>query len=166
MGTDELFLIAKEDKRLDRAKLKGLIVDHWTERGATLVGAKWTSAAVWDDDDQDRFAYAMSPTTSRGWITVVESADYSTSVDAELGRRLAALTTLWASWSFDHSCIYGQKRLSKKPSKEPVDLGGCAYKRLRDREGWEFEGGEACHARPSRRCEIGSSRRSPFRLRR
>lgn len=139
VGTDELFLVAKENERLDRAGLKSILVELWTKRGAKLTGSKWSPGAVWKDDAQDRFGYAIGPTTTRGWLAIVESAEYSTSVDAELGRRLAESTTVWVSWSFDHASMYGQKRISKARSNEPVDaVEGRSYERARGCEGWDF----------------------------
>jgi hypothetical protein len=122
-----------------RSALVALVTEHWSGRGARLCGKKWSRAAEWKDDAQERFAVAMSPPSPRGWVTLVESAELSLSVDEALLSAIAARAPAWASWNFDHASVYGQKRMSKLGAEAPVDLGAAqAYSALRDAEGWTF----------------------------
>ena len=139
MGTDEVFAVAKTTERFDRRRLKELVVDLWTGRGAELTGKRWAANAVWKRDEQERFGYAIGPDTAGGWITIVESAGYSLSVDAELLDRIAKATPTWVCWSCDHASLYGQKRLSKSGESVSVDLGdGRSFEAARGERGWEF----------------------------
>lgn len=139
MGSDSCCAIVKENGRLTRSVIADMVTDLWTKRGAKLVGSRWTKRALWKDDDQTCFAVAVSPVSKNGWVTLVESTEYSTSLDAKLLDGLAKQTTTWVSWSFDHSCIYGQRRLSRAVSNEEVDLGdSLEYGILSGKRGWSF----------------------------
>jgi hypothetical protein len=139
VGTDELFAVAKEAPGFGRSAMARLVTELWLGRGAALVGSRWTKRALWGREDQERFGVALSPPSARGWVTIVESAEYSVSIDQELLDRLGARTSTWLCWSLDHAGLYGQRRVSKRPPTDPVDLGdGAAYASLRGASGWAF----------------------------
>lgn len=139
MGTDELAVLTKTSAAFERNALVALVTEHWTGRGAKLSGKKWSRKAQWKDDDQTCFAVALSPTSDRGWVTLVESAAMSLSADDALVRALAARAPTWVSWNYDHAAFYGQKRFSKTGAKDPVDLGWAqSYERLADARDWTF----------------------------
>ncbi|NUO53705.1 MAG: hypothetical protein HOV80_33065, partial [Polyangiaceae bacterium] len=116
MGTDEVFAVVRTTEALARSAIANVVEAHWTERGARLVGTKWTKDAVWKDRGQTRFAVAISPASRRGWVTLVESAEYSLGFDRVLLDRLGKSATTWIVWSCDHSAMYGQKKESCVPS--------------------------------------------------
>ena len=139
VGTDELAVVTKTSNAFDRNALVALVTEHWTLRGARRTGKKWSRKADWQDDAQDCFAVALSPTSSRGWVTLVESAGMSLSADDALLRALAARGPTWVSWNFDHAALYGQKRISKTGTNDPVDLGAAqSYGALVDANDWTF----------------------------
>ncbi|MEJ7729533.1 MAG: hypothetical protein WKG00_09975 [Polyangiaceae bacterium] len=91
--------MVKENLRFTRTKIADLVHDLWTDRGAKQVGLRWTKRAVWTHDEQTCFAVAVPPASRNGWVTIVESTEYSAGFDAALLDRLAKQATTWISMS-------------------------------------------------------------------
>ena len=141
MGSDVVVAYIRETPTFSRAALRTLIGDLWTGRGGVQGRARWSKAAAercWEKD-AGPLGIALSPTTPRGWIAIVESANASVRMDKEMLSLLGARTTCWVDWSCDHAGLYGSQRISKGRSKHPRDYGyALEYAELEDEPGWEF----------------------------
>ena len=131
-------MYALETGTFTRAALRKLISDVWLARGATQLADRWSKAAADGRRSEDAvLGYALSPTTTRGWIGIVASP--AVHVDRELLTRVASRTTCWVDWELDHSNLHGSQRVSKKRSFHPRDYDATiSYASLCVEAGWDY----------------------------